>query len=90
MRNVTPFFHAFGPLLFGKPPVSRLAEALAKVSQCSSLAKLRRLFGAAIPAAFLAPRSEGENSRQRIFSLETVFWAFLDQSLTPGGSCREP
>lgn len=89
MRNSTPFFHAFGPLLFGKPPVGQLSEALAKVSQCSSLAKLRKLFGASLPSAFLAPLSSGENSRKRIFSLDAVFWAFLDQSLTPDGSCRE-
>lgn len=89
MRNPTPFFQAFGPLLFGKPPVSGLAEAFAKFSQCTSLSHLRNLFGAAIPAALLAPRSLGENSRQRLFSLEVVFWTFLDQVQTPGGSCRE-
>jgi hypothetical protein len=89
MRASTPFFHAFGPLLFGKPPVSGLAEAFAKFSQCSSLSQLRKLFGASIPAAFLAPRSCGENSRKRLFSLEVVFWSFLDQVHTPGGSCRE-
>ena len=89
MRTSTPFFPAFGPLLFGKPPVSGLAEALAKFSQCSSLSKLRKLFGASIPAAFLAPRPAGENSRKRLFSLEVVFWSFLDQVQTPGGSCRE-
>ena len=89
MRDSTPFFQAFGPLLFGKPPVSGLAEALANFSQCSALSKLRKLFGASLPAAFLAPRSAGKNSRKRLFSLEVVFWSFLDQVQTPGGSCRE-
>lgn len=89
MRNPTPFFDAFGALLFGKPPVSGLAEAFAEFSQCTSLSQLRKLFGATIPAALLAPRSGGENSRQRLFSLEVVFWTFLDQVQTPGGSCRE-
>lgn len=89
MPASTPFFRAFGPLLFGKPPVSGLAEAFAKFSQCSSLSQLRKLFGASIPAAFLAPRSSGENSRKRLFSLAVVFWSFLDQVQTPAGSCRE-
>lgn len=89
MRNPTPFFDAFGPLLFGKPPVSGLAEAFAKFAQCTTLLQLRKLFGAAVPAALLAPHSRGQNSRQRLFSLEVVFWTFLDQVQTPGGSCRE-
>jgi hypothetical protein len=89
MRHSTPFFTAFGPLLFGRPPVSGMAEALAKFSQCTTLSHLRKLFGAAVPAALLAPRRRGQNSRQRLFSLEVVFWTFLDQVQTPGGSCRE-
>lgn len=89
MSGFTPFFRAFGPLLFGKPPVSTLAEALAGFSQCSSLSQLRKLFGAYVPAAFLSPRPAGENSRNRVFSLEVVFWSFLDQVQTPAGSCRE-
>lgn len=89
MRNPTPFFHAFGPLLFGKPPVASLAEALGKFSQCSSLSQLCKVFGSFIPRALLAPRSSGDNSRQRVFSLEVIFWSFLDQVQTPKGSCRE-
>jgi len=89
MRNSTPFFDAFGPLLFGRPPVSGIAEAFAKFSQCATLSHLRKLFGAAIPTALLAPRTGGKNSRQRLFSLEVVFWTFLDQVQTPGGACRE-
>jgi len=89
MRNATPFFHAFGPLLFGKPPVSGLSEAFAKFSECTSLSRLRKLFGASIPAAFLDRRPSGENSRRRLFSLEVIFWSFLDQVQTPQGSCRE-
>lgn len=89
MANSTPFFRAFGPLLFGKPPVSALAEAFAKFSQCSSLSELRVLFGDYFPANLLTPRACGENSRRRLFSLEVIFWSFLDQVQTPAGSCRE-
>lgn len=89
MNTSTPFFRAFGPLLFGKPPVSALAEAFAKFSQCSSLSQLRQAFGSYIPQALLAPTASGDNSRRRLFSLDVVFWSFLDQVQTPNASCRE-
>jgi len=60
MRNATPFFQAFGPLLFGKPPVSALAEAFAKFSECSSLSQLRKAFGSYIPRALLDRRPSGK------------------------------
>ena len=89
MRHSTPFFRAFGPLLFGKPPVSALAEAFAKFSQCSSLSQLRKAFGSYIPQALLAPTPSGDNSRRRLFSLDVAFWSFFDQVQTPNGACRE-
>jgi len=89
VNTTTPFFKAFGPLLFGKPPVSALAEAFAQFSQCSSLSQLRKAFGSYIPQALLAPTASGNNSRRRLFSLDVVFWSFFDQVQTPGGSCRE-
>lgn len=89
MQRKTPFFPAFGPLLFGKPPVSALAEALSKFSECSSLSQLRRVFGFCLPQALLGRRPAGANSRRRVFSLDVVFWSFLDQVQTPEGSCRE-
>ena len=88
MKSTTPFFKCFGPLLFGRPPVA-LKEALARLSACDSLAQLRQLFGSYIPAALLTQDSSGPNSRKRLFSLEVVFWAFLDQVQTPMGACRE-
>jgi len=85
MSFATPFFHAFNSLLFGKPPVSGLKKAMAALPKITSLAELRHLFGSYIPAALLARTPCGDNSRQRIFSLEVIFWAFLDQGLTPFG-----
>ena len=76
-------------MLFGKPPVSALKQALAKLSACNSISQLRQLFGSCIPDALLAADSCGDNSRRRVFSLDVVFWAFLDQVQTPAGSCRE-
>ncbi len=89
MSNTTPFLQGFGSLLFGKPPVSALAEAFAKFSQCSSLFQLRKIFGPCIPQSLLDQRPFGHNSRKRLFSLEVVFWSFLDQVQIPNGSCRE-
>ncbi len=89
MRNATPFFKAFGPLLFGRPPVSPLAQAFAKFPECTSLSLLRKVFGSYIPLAPLGRQSSGENSRSRIYSLDVVFWAFFHQVQTPNGSCRE-
>jgi hypothetical protein len=89
MGFTTPFFHSFKTLLFGKAPVSSLKKAMAQLPKLTSLAELRQLFGAYFPAALLAPNCCGNNSRQRLFSLEVTFWAFLDQVLTPQGPCRE-
>lgn len=89
MKNRTPFFPAFGSLLFGKAPVSSLKQALSKLSQYSTLSQLQEAFGSYIPRALLSPADHGSNSRRRIFSLEVVFWSFLDQVQTPGASCRE-
>ena len=89
MKTATPFFKGFNRLLFGKPPVPTLTEAFAKLSECDSLSRLRKTFGAYIPRFLLAPKSSGPNSRRRLFSLEVVFWSFFDQVQTPEGSCRE-
>lgn len=89
MRHATPFFKCFGPLLFGKPPVSGLKKAMELLPKINSLAQLRQLFGSYVPAALLASKSSGSNSRTRIFSQEVTFWAFVNQVQTPGGSCRE-
>lgn len=88
VKSTTPFFKCFGPLLFGKPPVS-LKAAFTRLAQCDSMAQLRELFGSYVPAILLLQASEGVNSRSRIFSLDVVFWAFLDQVQTPRGACRE-
>jgi hypothetical protein len=89
VRCLTPFLRNFAPVLFGRPPASALKDALANLSQFSSLAQLRRVFGCYFPAALLAPTASGQNSRKRIFSLEVVFWSFLDQMQNPASSCRE-
>src|ERR1700688_5028016 len=89
MPNSTPFFAAFGPLLFGRAPRSRLQELLGQWPQRPSINQYTEAFGEFIPQALLARSKEKVNSRQRIFSPLVTFWAFLAQVLEPGSSCRD-
>src|SRR6202158_5319305 len=89
MRNSTPFFAAFGPLLFGRAPRCRLQELLGQWPQRPSINQYTEAFGEFIPQALLARSKEKVNSRQRIFSPLVTFWAFLAQVLEPGSSCRD-
>src|SRR5271154_2765834 len=89
MPNSTPFFAAFGSLLFGRAPRSRLQELLAQWPQRPSLNQYMAAFGEFIPQTLLARSKEKVNSRQRIFSPLVTFWAFLAQVLERGSSCRD-
>ena len=85
MANTTPFFRAFGPLLFGRPA----RRALQKIARLDSLAELYALCGHLLPERLLAPTEAGPGSRQRLFSVQVTFWAFAAQVLSPGTACRE-
>jgi hypothetical protein len=85
MSSSTPFFQAFGPLLFGRPA----RGALKKLARLNSLQGLYELFGHLIPEARLAASDAGPNSRERVFTPQVTFWAFVAQILSPGSSCRE-
>jgi len=89
MRDSTPFFAAFGPLLFGKAKKSALHALLQSDRPARSLSQFQEAFGHLIPEALLARRSSGRNSRQRIFTPLITFWAFLAQVLERGSSCRD-
>ena len=89
MRNSTPFFAAFGSLLFGRAPRSRLQELLGQWPQRPSINQYTEAFGEFIPQALLGRSKEKVNSRQRIFSPSVTFWAFLAQVLERGSSCRD-
>ena len=89
MRHSTPFFAAFRPLLFGRPPARLDAAWRKKVLGAHCLSHFRGLFGTMIPDALLAPNSEGPGSRRRVFSPLITFWAFLSQVLSPNAACRE-
>jgi Transposase DDE domain/Insertion element 4 transposase N-terminal len=85
MSSLTPFFKAFGPLLFGRPA----GAAIKKLARLDSLQELYELFGHLIPEQLLAPSETGNNSRERTFTTQVTFWAFAAQVLSPGSSCRE-
>jgi hypothetical protein len=89
MSSTTPFFQAFGPLLFGRAPRSPLATFLQKLRANSSLVELMAACGHFIPDTLLSPASSGNHSRQRHYSLSLTFYCFLTQVLSPGTSCRE-
>jgi hypothetical protein len=85
MSNKTPFFKAFGPLLFGRPA----RRTLHKLSRLNSLQELYEIFGHLLPERLLAATEKGMNSRDRLFSTQVTFWAFAAQILSPGTACRE-
>jgi hypothetical protein len=85
MSRKTPFFEAFGPLLFGRPA----RKAARKAGRIDALQELYEIFGHLLPARLLEPCEEGANSRERVFSARVTFWAFAAQVLSPGTACRE-
>src|ERR1700719_3885492 len=89
MRNSTPFFAAFGSLLFGRAPRCRLQDLLGQWPQMPSINQYMEAFGEFIPQTLLGRSKEKVNSRQRIFSPLVTFWAFLAQVLERGSSCRD-
>lgn len=85
MRSSTPFFKAFGPLLFGRRPGSKVKE----VKEIKSLGELYEVFGDLVPEKMLGLEPEGPNSRDRMLPPRVTFWAFVWQALNPNSSCRE-
>ena len=85
MASKTPFFKAFGPLLFGRPA----RRTLRKLGRLNSLQELYEIFGHLLPDGLLAATRKGANSRDRLFNPQVTFWAFAAQILSPGTACRE-
>lgn len=89
MPTPEPFFRAFGPLLFGRP-ARQAAAAFAHTARLGSLEDLYALCGEFLPQVLLAPTPGGTNGRQRVFSPQVTFWAFVAQVLGgPRAACRE-
>jgi hypothetical protein len=85
MAHRTPFLSGFGPLLFGRGS----KFTLKKVQAIRSLESLFEMFGDFVPARFLSKKTKGVNSRERELPPQIIFWAFVNQVLDPGSSCRE-
>lgn len=85
MASTTPFFQAFGPLLFGRP----VRHATARLKRAGSLEDLYELFGHLFSDKLLELEESGPNSRERVFSPKVTFWTFVAQVLSPGSPCRE-
>ena len=83
MRLKTPFFSAFGPLLYGR----RAHRKLPVIDE--DFGQMQGVFGSHLPKGTLSAAKDGNNSRSRLFSVETTFWAFLFQVLSPACACRE-
>ena len=85
MALKTPFFEAFGPLLFGRSQ----AKVRKNLQEIAQLEDLYAVFGDLFPQKLLAPTASGPNSRQRSLPAVVTFWAFVAQVLSPKTSCRE-
>jgi hypothetical protein len=89
MPAATPFFAAFGPLLFGRAPRAARDLYQRQLPKADSISALREAFGAMIPDSLLGPQPTGSASRQRLFSPLVTFWTFLAQVLSPHAACRD-
>lgn len=85
MPHLTPFFKAFGPLLFGRKP----RKLMEKVQWLTALGEVYELFGELLPDHLLDLNEKGVNSRERILSPKVTFWAFVSQVFDVGSSCRD-
>lgn len=89
MPSTTPFFDAFGALLFGRAPRTVSAQLKSQLPRADSISALREAFGSLVSDTLLCPQPEGSASRQRLFSPLMTFWAFLSQVLSPNSACRD-
>lgn len=85
MPDKTPFFEAFGPLLFGR----RARLSIEKARKAGSLGELYELFGEFLPDRLLSATESGPNSRERLLTPKVTFWAFVSQIFDVGSSCRD-
>jgi len=66
----------------------KLADKLFEVKKKSYI-QLGECFGKFIPSHYLNPSKSGAHSRNRVFSKQNTFWAFLSQVLDAEGGCKE-
>lgn len=91
MLNTTPIFPGFHIQTLRRKPRSerqKFEEEIMLLRQ-KSFKQIGEFFEDFIPSAFLKPEQAGAMSRQRLFSKENTFWAFLSQVLDADGGCKE-
>ena len=81
----TPFFKAFGSLLFGR----RSRSGIEQIQRINGLEDLYAIFGNLFEERLFARSEKGANSRTRSLPPAVTFWAFVSQALSPKSSCRE-
>ncbi len=87
----TPTFPEMQSFLIGRKNISakeRLRRDIDELKK-KQLWEFQYLFSSFIPADLLRSRFGNINLRNRVFSMEIVFWAFLNQILLYGTSCSE-
>ncbi len=85
MSLKTPFFRAFGPLLFGR----QAGAVQDRLRRFDCLEDVYGALGDLFPEKMLDPANIGTNSRRRCLPPVVTFWAFVAQVLSPKTSCRE-
>ncbi len=91
MKNMTLYLSGFHLASLRRKPQSAqqvLAKKLADLKQ-KTFSQLSECFGQFIPKHCLRPSEPGSLSRQRLFSKENTFWAFLSQVVDADGGCQE-
>ena len=91
MQNTTPLFPGFNLQTLRRKPRSASQKLSDEITQLKkkSFGQLSECFGQFIPKEYLKPSHSGHLSRQRIFSKENTFWAFLSQVLDNDSGCKE-
>ncbi len=66
----------------------KLSDQLSNLKK-KSFIQLGECFGKFIPSEYLSASKSGLHSRNRVFSKQNTFWAFLSQVLDAEGGCKE-
>ena len=91
MQNTTPILPGLHLSTLGRKRRSaqqQMTDEIERIRQ-RSFKHLSHVFKHSVPAEVLKQSVEGSNSRTRIYSKETTFWAFMGQVLSEDGSCQE-
>jgi len=91
MKDSTPIFPGFHLQTLRRTPRSKQQLLAAELAQLKlkTIDQLGELFRGFVDSRPLRPSASGPNSRQRLYSKENTFWAFLSQVLHTDPGCQE-